>query len=320
MSAINYLPLVEREAPAVAEKPARARRDFYKPGHYADLSNAEYHGSFGYGSTTIKKLGDMPFAKMDYQRRNPSPPSDAMQLGSAVHVMAMEPHKIEEEIAIMPVLNLRTKEGRAAKQYFIAENESKLILTAESFAKAGLMAKSLREHPQIGLYFEEGHAEQSVYQWYNPEDWDQQNDYRIMCKVRPDWIIPGHSVIFDLKTTRDAAESEFAKQIVKMGYDFSAAMYLDTANRCREFLDFCQVEAFLNFVWICVENEPPYLATSYSMTDATREKGENKYHSTMRKLHQYKMSSWKGYGSFNGREFVPDTRPIDTPNWGNKIV
>ena len=304
----------------VANIEQAGKRPYLAPGWYRDLSSEDYHKSFGYGSTTLKMLHEMPYSKMEYRRRHPPEPSAAMQLGSAVHVLALEPHKAEQEIAVMPLLNLRTNAGKAAKAEFLAANAGKLILTDQQYAQAEAMATSLREHPQVGLYLEQGVAEQSIYYWYNPEDWDDERDYRIMCKVRPDWIIPGHHVVFDLKTTKNAAYSEFMRNARKLGYHMSGAMYLDGANRCKEFKKFAGVARFEQFVWICVENEPPYEVASYELSGQDYEEGLQLYHTAVRRLWEYQKSTWKGYGEFDGNEIQPITRLSDMPRWGHNIV
>lgn len=307
-----------------SQAPAR-ERPFFSPGWYRDLSNEEYHGSFGYGSTTLKKLHEMPLAKLEYQQRNPSPPSEAMNLGTAVHTLVLEPEKAEEEIAVLPNIDRRTNAGKAAYADFMAENDGKIILTEAKYEQAQAMAESVLEHPQIGQWFEKkmgGMAEQSIYYWYNPEDWDDQNDYRIMCKVRPDWVLPGHPVIFDLKTTTDASFSKFGKKIKDLDYHMSAAMYLDGCNRDADFKKACGVMAFTTFIWVVVESEKPHLSTSYKLTPDKREAGQIRYHQACRKLHDYKRSSWKGYGDpdpITG-EILPVTRDIDFNANFNNIV
>ena len=302
------------------DNPTTHKREFIEPGWYPDLSNSDYHNSSAYGSTTLKKMLEMPYSKMAYQQLHPTPAGDAMNLGTAVHIMALEPNKVADEIAALPPLDLRRKADKEFKEQFMAANQGKLIVSAAQYAQAEAMAENLREHPQVGLYLEQGHAEQSIYYWYNPEDWDDTRDYRIMCKVRPDWVVPGHHVVFDLKTTRNAAFTQFMKSAKSLNYHLSAAMYLDGMNRCQEFKDFVGVNRFEKFVWICVENEPPYEVASYELSGKNYEEGLERYHTAIRRLWEYKKSAWKGYGEFDGREIQPITRPSDMPAWGNDIV
>jgi hypothetical protein len=302
----------------------KTKRPFYKPGYYPDLSNEEYHGSFGYGSTTLKILNDRTKAHMDYQRAHPKPMTDALLKGQLVHSMVLEPHKVEDEFAILPDVNRRTKEGKARIFAFEENNQGKLFVTKEQYNTATYMAKSIKEHPVMGMWFNgniPGFAEQSIYYWYKSEDWDERNDYKTMLKVRPDWVLEGHPVIFDIKTTRDAAFSAFMKQARSLGYHMSAAMYLDGCNRNQDFLDKACVMAFTSFVWVVVENEPPYCATYYELGPEDRQEGQAIYHQLVRKLDRYNRSEWKGYGEQDKDGFItPEGRVSDMPRWGNSIV
>lgn len=323
-------------APVKIEKP---ERPMFAAGWHPDISNEDYHRSVGYSSSQLKKINEMPYSKMMYQQRHPKPRSEVMILGDGVHVLTMEgQEKFDSLFAVRPEgltkptvaqLNAKKPSDKTLKQIedwlkWEEKLEGKTELTHEQMEHVDGMSKSLLAHPQIGEgYFNKelgGVPEQSIFYWYNPEDWDNNQNYRIMCKVRPDWIVPGHPVIFDLKTTRDATETGFSKTIKKLSYHLSAAMYLDGANRCKEFKEAMQVNRFSSFVWILVENEPPYEARSFELTSKDFEDGNILYHSGIRRLEQYKKSTWKGYGMWDGKEYQPITMPIESPNWNNPIV
>lgn len=328
--------LFTEEQDQEAQKTAKKERPFFEPGWYPDISNDDYHGSFGYGSTTLKILAEKTKNHMDYQQSLPNTYTEATLKGQALHTLAMEPHLFDKEFGIRPEglkkptiaqINAAKPSDKTLVQIddwdnWLKELGDRTEITAETHDHALKMAKNLREHPQVGMYLEEGIAEQSVYYWYNPEDWDDDSDYRIMCKVRPDWIIPGHSVIFDIKSTRSAAQSDFMKQAKQLGYHMSAGMYLDGVNRCKEFLEYAKVIAFTKFVWLCVENEAPYEVASYEVSDDDREEGVQMYHSLVRKLDQYRRSEWQGYGDydFDIGGISPATRQSSLPNFKRKIV
>jgi len=300
------------------------KRTFYKPGYYPDLSNDEYHGSFGYGSTTIKILAEKTKAHMDYEMAHPQPMTDALLKGQLLHTMVLEPHKIEEEFAILPDVNRRTKDGKARILAFEEGNKGKLFVTKEQHNTALYMARSIKEHPVMGSWFDgsmHGLAEQSIYYWYKSEDWDEKNDYKTMFKVRPDYVLEGHSAIFDLKSTRDASFTGFMKQAKQLKYHMSAAMYLHGCSQNQDFLDRVGTLAFDRFVWVVVENEPPYCATYYEIGPEDLAEGREIYHRLVRKLDRYNRSDWKGYGEQDENGFItPDGRVSEMPRWGQNIV
>lgn len=302
----------------------KTKRPFYKPGHYSDITNDDYHKSFGYGSTTIKILNEKTKAHMDFQRSNPKPMTEALLKGQLVHCMILEPHKVDDEFVILPEINRRTNAGKALYQEFTDKNQGKMFVTKDQYNQCLQMAKSVREHPIMKIWFDgeiKGFAEQSIYQWYRSEDWDEKNDYKTMLKVRPDYVLEGHPILFDVKTTRDASFTGFMKQAKSLLYHMSAAMYLDNCNKCKEFLEKMGVFAFTKFVWIVVENEPPYCATYYEIGEEDLREGRIIYHNLVRRLDKYSRSDWNGYGEQDENGFItPDGRVSDMPRWGNNIV
>lgn len=313
-------------------------RPFYEPGYYPDLSNDEYHGSFGYGSTTLKTLSSKTMEHLEYERSQPDKDTDATKKGQLLHSMILEPHKVETEFLVRPEglskpsdriryakkPSAESKRKIAAWEDFEEELGNRIDITHEAYQHCDSMSDSVRNHPIMGSWFDgsiSGMSEQSIYYWYRSEDWDEKNDYKTMLKVRPDWVLKGHNVIFDVKTARDASFSGFMKQAKQLNYHMSAAMYLDGCNRNRDFLDAVGVIAFIKFVWVVVENEPPYCSTFYEISQEDLEEGRHMYHKLVRKLDRYNRSDWKGYGDADQDGFItPEGRLSDLPKWGNNIV
>ena len=321
---------------AVLEK--NNNRAFYEAGHYPNLSNEEYHGSFGYSSTTLKILSEKTKRHMDFLATVNQEEKSCFVKGRLLHSMVLEPHLVDSEFFVIPegvskppgrILSANNpsadsqKKIRAWREF---ENEcgNRTAVKSEDWRHCSTMAKSIREHPVMGRWFDgsiPGLAEQSIYYWYKSEDWDERNDYKTMLKCRPDWVLEGHPVIFDIKTTRDASFSAFMRDAKKLGYHVSAAMYLDGANRCQAFKKSCNVIAFTKFVWVVVESEPPYCATYYEVSEKDLQAGAEIYHRLVRRLDRYKRSDWQGYGEQDENGFItPEGRVSDLPGWGNNIV
>lgn len=311
-----------------------AKRPFYDPGWYPDMSNEEYHGSFGYSSSNLKVLLEKTMAHLNYKMAQQNEYTEATLKGQVLHTLAMEPHLFDKEFAIQPAELKRPTaiqiNAKRPSDSTLAQIEDwnqwqdslgdRTAVPEHVYEHAEAMAKKVRAHPFAGKLLESGIAEQSVFYWYNPEDWDENNDYRIMCKVRTDWIMKGHNCIFDLKSTRDAAFTPFMRQARKLGYHVSAAMYLDGANRNKEFLAHCRTLALNKFAWIVVENEPPYEVAIYEMSPEDRDFGLQRYHTAARRLYEYKRSNWKGYGEFIDGEMQPIARATELPKYGDIIV
>ena len=286
------------------------RRPFIEPGWYRDMSNEDYHGSFGFSSSQLKVLIEKTPAHLLQSFSDKKHPTDNMNLGTAVHTLVLEPEKFEDEIAVMPVLNLRTKDGRAQRDNFEADNVGKTTIKESDLPKALAMAESVRSHPMAALLLEDIVVESSVYWWYRSMDPDDDSQYKSMLKVRPDALSVAHPVIIDLKTRADASYSGFIKAIQNFYYHVSAAMYLEGVNQCRELLSDIGYFAYTKFVFVCVENTPPYCTALYELPPEYLDLGKTLYRRSLRTLRTGLEEDWPGYPE--------EIRMIEPPSWASR--
>jgi len=291
-------------------EPAAKERPFYEPGWYRNLSNEDYHGSFGYSSSQVKTLIEQTPAHLAHGLTVANEPTPNMLLGTAVHTLVLEPEKFREEFAVTQKFDSRTNAGKAAKAEFESQNEGKVVLTQEQFDKASAMAESVLNFSNNRLLLKDAITESSVYWWYKSMEADDDSQYKIMTKVRPDVICRDHPVLVDLKTTADASLSGFIKSIQNFYYHVSAAMYLEGVNQCRPLLEELRHFAYTKFVFITVENFEPYLCSSYELSQEYLDIGKAIYRNCMRKLRESQENDWPGY---------PDEiRVIEPPPWANR--
>ena len=199
----------------VASKPAIA------PGIYYDLSNRDYHRD-----DSISKSG------LDLTDKNPSQliwsknaPRDqeketALNFGTAVHTMLLEPELFSEQFVIAPDLNLRTNAGKAEWAQFQKENTDRIIMTFDENRKLQIMRESVFAHPVARMILEaDGYNEASIF-WTDKETGER-------CRVRPDRVIDlhGQPVIVDVKKV--AGIDRFEKHAEEFRYYVQDAMYCD---------------------------------------------------------------------------------------------
>ena len=123
------------------------------------------------------------------------------------------------------------------------------------------MDKAVKSHPfAAGLL--DGEAKEVSVLWTDPFS-------GLPCKARPD-ILPGKSVVADIKKTRDASESHFQRAILQFGYHRQAAFYLDGIEKATK-------ERFDIFAFIVVESNPPYRTEVYTLSPEFIEHGRNEY-------------------------------------------
>jgi len=307
--------------------------DQYKAGFYPDIPNDQYHRSAGYSSSSLKVLTEKTLAHLEYERANPSDYTEAKIKGSVLHTLVLEPEKFDSEYLVKPdslvkptKAQIRAKKpsDNTIKQIedwneYLDELGDKTEVSLDIYDQAKAMADKVREHPEVKELLSVPYlVEHSVYYWYQKEPWDE-DEYKIMCKIRPDLILKGHSCIFDLKSARSASFSNFSRDASNLGYNFSSAMYLEGANTDKAFCDYCDVFSFTDFCWIVVENEPPYEVALYELNQIERDKGLQLYHEAVRRLNVYLRSEWKGYGEFVDGVNKPYSRQLEFKNW-KKIV
>ena len=105
------------------------------------MTNAEYHASEGISSSNLKLLAESPIhlKHKDLFRME----SKAFDFGSLVHALVLEPETVDDEFAISPTFDLRTKAGKEAKTEFEARHGAKIILSRDDMDMAEKMAQNV---------------------------------------------------------------------------------------------------------------------------------------------------------------------------------
>jgi hypothetical protein len=268
-----------------------------------DLSNDKYHSLPAISSSQLKEALRSPahyFAKYLAEDREPSEATANMQLGSAVHVLFLEPAVFEREVAVAPECDRRTKVGKEAWAAFIESAAGKIILTADQMKDAEAMANSLHAHPINKIVMEgTGCREASIF--YR----DTESD--LACRVRPDYHIAPcdkwpNGLIIDLKTTDDARPAAFARTIANFGYHTSAAMY------CDGFQAYYGTENSPEFLWLVIERNRPYACAAYEVTDDVLFVGHAKKREALELIaHCQRLGEWPSYSL--------QINPIALPAW-----
>lgn len=290
------------------EQPAKPQREAIEPGWYRDIDNERYHKSLGVSSTTLKKLLTKTPAHVLFAQNNPIEPTANMKLGTAVHSLVLEPEQFDNDIAVMPEYSGRG--STALRDSFKEENEGKTIITADQFVTAKAMAESVKNHEEAMLLLDGAITESSIYWWYHSMDAEDDTQFRQMHKVRPDALGTSHPVCMDLKSCVDATEDGFSKAVMNFGYHVSAAMYLEGLNQCPEALEAMGLFACKNFVFICVENTPPYVVGVYGLSEKDLELGKVLYRRAAQKYKQAKDDNWPG---------LPGVRVLELPSYASKL-
>ncbi|MGO0159997.1 PD-(D/E)XK nuclease-like domain-containing protein, partial [Salmonella enterica] len=195
--------------------------DDIQPGIYYDIPNEAYHAGPGVSKSQLDDIADTPAIYL-WRKNAPvdTEKTKSLDTGTAFHCRVLEPEEFSKRFIIAPEFNRRTSAGKEEEKTFLEEcaRTGITVLTAEEGRKIELMYQSVMALP-LGQWLVEsaGYAESSVY-WEDPET-------EILCRCRPDKIIPEFHWIMDVKTTADI--QRFRTAYYDYRYHVQDAFYSD---------------------------------------------------------------------------------------------
>ena len=272
-----------------------------KPGIYAGITNADYHGGPGVSKSGLDLIARSPrhyWARYLDPQRTPTEPTPAMRLGTAIHTAVLEPGEFKKRHHIAPVVDRRTKDGKAAWEAAVAAADAAgaELISNDDAITCLRIAEVVRSHPTARKVFASGQAELSVY-W-------QDKETGLLCKCRPDWL--AMPLIVDLKSTEDASAEGFQRSAWNWRYWVQAAWYIDGVQQATG----QRVDAF---VFGAFEKAPPFACAFYFADQAMLEMGRAEYRRLLRILADCMSSDkWPGYDT--------DVRALGVPLWALKAA
>ena len=210
------------------------------PGLYDSIPESQYHQD----TDSLSASG----AKVLLGKRPPAPDSEALAFGRLVHIILLEPHRLDEYVDLDPDIIGLKKDGTKAdnprnttawrEAVFSAQQSGLTIIDSGQLAHAQAVAAAVEKHPEASRILAQatGH-EVSAY---------AEHPSGALVRARFDLIGPGF--IGDIKTARDADPETFGKVVQALGYHISAANYADIARANGLTVD--------RFDLICVKKEP----------------------------------------------------------------
>ncbi len=249
-----------------------------KPGIY-NISNEEYHAD----NSAISKSGLDLIAKspahFKWTQENNRPPTPAMQKGTLVHLLALEPDQFDSEYVVMPA-DIKVKRGKAWEA-FRDENIDRSIISASDLTGAQAIVSAVQSNPEAIKILESALAiEESVFA-EDPET-------GILCKCRPDIRIDG--AIYDLKTTKNAQAKAFSYSCRSFRYHVQAAFYLDVCrNQGIDVSDF-------GFIAVDTADMPFQCTVFHAMDDDAMNLGRGEYIENLKTYAEcVEADLWPGY-------------------------
>lgn len=227
--------------------------------------------------------------------------AENLLFGRAVHSMILQPDL--KEVVEGPDLPKNTKAGKDAWALAEANNPGKIILKKKLYDKSIAMHNSVWAHAQCKMFLEKGQAEISGFFQHVRKFW---------CKFRPDFLVDDLEAIIDLKTTTDARQTAFSRQCFDLGYDISAAFYIE-GNKYITLKNY-------TYWFIAVEKDPPYPVQIYYAVPEMIAAGGKKCMKAYDLFEQYcKGDEWPLYTTKDKMAslwpYTDDLLEVVVPNW-----
>ena len=225
-------------------------------GIYPDISNERYHKGAGISKSDLDRIHRSP-AHFLASLKAPEETNEAFIVGTAFHTAVLEPERFAKEYTALPYFNRRTKVGKEDLEAWQKEHEGMIVLPDETMDMVRYMRDSVLRNPIARRLVELTQHELSVYAEIDG----------ITCKCRPDGWSQSESIMFDLKSARDASPDAFARSVANCRYHVQEAWYKTVTNALGEKVD--------AYYFVVCEKEPPYAVALYQLDPLSVEVGHH---------------------------------------------
>lgn len=266
------------------------------PGLHPRVPRDEYHRWDAVGSTVLKLIERRSPAHAREEELHPKPPTKALTLGDALHARVLEPTRWAAEYAIVPPLDRRRAADKRAWERFETENPGRTLLKeAEGELIEGMRDSVLRKGTALRQVLEGKHLVECSALWAEP--------IGVHGKLRIDLYgsIGDFPVLVDLKSTKDASPRGWPREAARYGYHIQAAWYLRGLDRLAP-------KVPRRFLFVAVENYPPFASAEYELDLATLQLGAR---AADRALRAYAES--RGSGTWGAYPW--GVQPLSFPEW-----
>ena len=264
------------------------------------MSNDEYHSRPEFSSSQLKDMlrSGAHFYSHNIIKEHERETKKHLDFGTLAHTLFLEPEQFENEFAIGPKFDRRTKAGKEEAAAWEAANVGKIIIDQEQLNGAKRIAENLRtlsSHKDMQNNY--GMAEASIF-FIDPV-------FDLSLRVRPDWHIAPCStfpngLILDVKTSTDARPFKFSRSCADFGYDLSASMYREG------FQQYYGTENKPDFIFLVAESSAPFLVKQYKASDLFLSVGDARYSRSKALLAESVLiDEWRGYSEDLEEIYLP---------------
>lgn len=256
------------------------------------MPEAEYNEAEGIRRSDLWMMNDSPEKfryRMDHPEETTAP---ALVFGAAAHKWVLEQDEFDNEYAIAPSVDRRTKAGKEAWESFAAANIGKTPISQDDFVTISMMRDALEANPLANkILFGEGFTEVPFF-WTDPETGEK-------CKAKFDRLIrdeEGRLIVVDYKTAQYAQTEHFNRAVIMHGYHVQAAMYTEGVQIALG------LKKRPRFLFVAQEKKEPYSVNVIEVSFDVMHFGSTVYHDLLTKYHDCKeLDVWPGYCGLDGQ-------------------
>ena len=264
----------------------------------------DYHAikALSNSSLSVLKRSPTEFYKRFITGEMKSQETEAMLLGSVVHMLALEPERFDAQyVVIHGPINPRTGKpyGRDANkftQWLDAEMalQTRKVLVREEFANSLAIAKAFQAHPTIAAIM--ASRTEKLFESECSMEYEIGDD-KVEMKCKIDFVCPAERLIIDLKTTSDPSPYAWSWSAEDFGYHRQAAIYSDAMQ--------AKYGEPFRFLFGVVRSKEPYEAAVYELDAESIQRGRSEYEALIeqyvdRKAKNDWLSEWqRGVFSIN---------------------
>lgn len=275
-----------------------------KPGVY-DLPHAVYHSQCtpepALSSTGARQIvQECPAWFWWHSELNPARPrveNRAFDIGSAKHILTLEPHAFANRVALIDAADYRTNVAKNERDD--ARDAGLIPLLPDELDLVKRMRDSVFAHP-VARHAFDGADREKTFIARDPMTYRWQ-------KARPDAVPHHRRYQVELKTAASANPGEFARSIARFGYHQQAAWYIDVTAAAEG------SEPAMRFAFVVVSKAEPHLVSVVWLDPEDIGRGRALNQQAMAAFHRCASAGWE-------REHWPgyqddEAASITQPGW-----
>jgi hypothetical protein len=163
--------------------------------------------------SSLKEFNKSPRHYVDYLRKERKP-TPAMAFGSLLHCLLLTPNEFQKQFFLMPSIDRRTKEGKAAYEDCMKASEGKELVTSEQYDEADNLVNKIVSESHIA----------SVIQGCKKFEQEWRADINGL-PVRGFFDGEADDYILEVKTANDASPKTIINDFFNRQYHIQAGLY-----------------------------------------------------------------------------------------------